>query len=166
MEFINMALIELYSGFDQWHITATLLGGAIAEQKVFSDYTAEWYYEVGVEVCMLVFSSIILNNFLSVAGYIWTSCRRCVDRGCSTKMKVDPDDDEDERPNSKIKIQSELEELYSGPEFEGEAAFSRMMSTLFVILLFCSGMPFLYVIGAVFFMLTYALEKFFILYYY
>ena len=55
--------------------------------------------------------------------------------------------------------------MYSGPEFEGEAAFSRMMSTLFVILLFCSGMPFLYVIGAVFFMITYALEKFFILYY-
>ena len=31
MEFINMALIELYSGFDQWHITDYLLGGAIAE---------------------------------------------------------------------------------------------------------------------------------------
>ena len=31
MEFINMALIELFSGFDPWHITDTLLAGAIAE---------------------------------------------------------------------------------------------------------------------------------------
>ena len=55
---------------------------------------------------MLVFSSIILNNALGVIGYVWRSCKRCVDRGCALKMKVDPEDDDEDRPNSKIKIQS------------------------------------------------------------
>jgi len=52
-----------------------------------------------------------------------------------------------------------LEELYTGKEFEGEKAFSRMMSTLFVILMYSSGMPILYVIGAFFYGFTYFVSK-------
>ena len=43
--------------------------------------------------------------------------------------------------------------------FEGEKTYSRMMSTLFVILLYCSGMPILYLIGAVFYTFTYLVNK-------
>jgi hypothetical protein len=48
-------------------------------------------------------------------------------------MKLDPEDNDDDAPNSKIKIQADLEFLYTGKEFEGEKAYSRMMSTLMVI---------------------------------
>jgi len=34
-------------------------------------------------------------------------------------LKKDPDDPDDDEPNTKLKLQSELEELYKGEEFEG-----------------------------------------------
>ena len=79
---------------------------------------------------------------------------------------MDEEDEEDDKPNSKLKIYDEIEELYTGSEFDGEGGFSRMMSTLFVIILYSSGMPFMYVVGAIFFIITYFFEKFFILKYY
>jgi len=59
-----------------------------------------------------------------------------------------------------------LEELYTGDVFEGEEAYSRMMSTLFSLLLFSSGMPILYVIGFIFFAGTYITNKIIILKFY
>ena len=53
-----------------------------------------------------------------------------------------------------------------GKEFEGEKAFSRMMSTLFVILVYSSGMPILYMIGFVFYVVTYFIHKMLIINYY
>lgn len=69
-------------------------------------------------------------------------------------------------PNTKLKIQADLEELYTGKEFEGEKAYSRMMSTLFVIQMYGSGMPIMYLIGAVFYSVTYLINKFLLVNFY
>lgn len=53
-----------------------------------------------------------------------------------------------------------------GKVFEGEKAFSRMMSTLFVIMIYSSGMPILYLIGLVFYTVTYFIHKMLIINYY
>ena len=50
--------------------------------------------------------------------------------------------------------------------FNGEKAFSRMMSTLFVILMYSSGMPVLYFCGFVFYIVTYWINKFLLINYY
>jgi cytochrome b subunit of formate dehydrogenase len=59
-----------------------------------------------------------------------------------------------------------LEQLYIGREFQGEKAFSRMMSTLFVILSYSSGMPVLYVVGVIFYTITFFVSKLLILKFY
>ena len=41
-----------------------------------------------------------------------------------------------------------------------------MMSTLFVILMYCSGMPILYFIGAVFYIVTYLVNKYLLINFY
>ena len=46
-----------------------------------------------------------------------------------------------------------------GPMWKGPAAISRMISTLLVIFTYSSGMPVLYVIGILFFTLTYFVKK-------
>ena len=69
-------------------------------------------------------------------------------------------------PNTRLMLQSDLEDLYTGDEFEGESAYSRMMSTLFSLLLFSSGMPILYVIGFGFFFMTYVTHKIMIIRFY
>jgi len=49
--------------------------------------------------------------------------------------------------------------LYKGGEFKGEKNFSRMISTLAVCLMYSSGMPVLYIVGFMFFTLTYFVNK-------
>ena len=70
-------------------------------------------------------------------------------------LKKDPEDEDDDEPNTREKVQADLEKLYMGQIFKGEKAYSRMMSTLFVILLYSSGMPIIYVAGSVFYAVTY-----------
>lgn len=50
--------------------------------------------------------------------------------------------------------------------FKGEKAYSRMMSTLFVILMYSGGMPIMYLIGFVFYIVTYFVNKFLLINYY
>lgn len=52
-----------------------------------------------------------------------------------------------------------MEALYTGGKFAGEKTFSRMMSTLLVIVTYSSGMPVLYLVGSVFFGVTYFVNK-------
>ena len=78
-------------------------------------------------------------------------------------MKKDLDDDDNDEIYSRKKVHGDVIKLYSGPDFNGAKAYSRMMSTIFVILLFSSGMPILYFIGAIWFIVTYLSYKVFIL---
>ena len=56
--------------------------------------------------------------------------------------------------------------MYTGGEFAGGKTFSRMMSTLMVLITYSSGMPVLYIVGAIFFGLTYKVNKLVIIKYY
>ena len=58
-----------------------------------------------------------------------------------------------------------MELLYEGSEFEGQKSLARMAATVIVIFVYSSGMPILYLIGALFFTLTYVKEKFLIIKY-
>ena len=74
-------------------------------------------------------------------------------------MKKDLEDEDDDEPNTKIKVQNDLNALYTGGVFNGSGVFSRVMSTLMVLLSYSSGMPVLYIIGAIFFLFTYFVNK-------
>jgi hypothetical protein len=48
----------------------------------------------------------------------------------------------------------------------GEKTFSRMMSTLLVVVCYSSGLPVLYIVGSVFFSATYMVNKLMIMKFY
>ena len=81
-------------------------------------------------------------------------------------VKLDPEDEDCDMPNTRIRIQSNLEKLYTGIGFKGEKAYSRMMSTMFVIQMYSSGMPILYFNGFIFYTVTYFVNKFLLIHYY
>jgi hypothetical protein len=56
--------------------------------------------------------------------------------------------------------------LYTGKGFAGEKVFSRLMSTMFVIIMYSSGIPIFYLIGLAFFSLTYITNKYMLIYYF
>ena len=87
------------------------------------------------------------------------SFKRLKDRGFSPQIKKDEEDEDDDEVNTKMTNQEDLNNLYTGETFEGGSSFSRMMSTLMVLLTYSSGMPVLYIVGAVFFFMTYYVQK-------
>ena len=62
-----------------------------------------------------------------------------------------------------MKVQADLVALYTGGPFKVAGVFSRMMSILFVTLLYSSGMPILYVVTTIWFWATYHVLKLMIL---
>lgn len=128
-------------------------------KKSFDDFDPDWYSERGNDICIFLFTSIFITNSEELVGYLNVLLKRCWDRSFKLSLKKDPEDPEDDEPNTKKKIQSELEELYIGDEFKGDEAFSRMMSTLFVMIMYSSGMPLLYPMAMLFFAITYLVNK-------
>ena len=161
-----MGLIQLVSSFNQNNITDKLMFNAIAEKKSYEGFSSDWYMEIGNSICIFIFASSFLNNTTHILRYIITGVRRIQDRRFKSNLKSEPEDPDDDTPNTKIKVQEDLEKLYTGKEFQGEKSYSRMMSTLFVILLYSSGMPILYFIGAFFYTITYFIEKFLLINFY
>ena len=142
--------------------------GSLIDTEGYSkkDFTSDWYVDIGSKVCIFIFMSSFLKNVSGILLYVVLGCRRIIDRGCKSDLKNDPEDPEDDLPNTKQKIQADLEKIYTGKMFEGEKTYSRMMSTLFVILMYCSGMPILYFIGAVFYTVTYLVNKYLLINFY
>ena len=63
-------------------------------------------------------------------------------------------------------VQEDLEKLYEGPNFECETVLARMMSVTWTLVVFSSGMPILYAIGLLFYLITYFTNKLLIMKYY
>jgi len=151
MEYLNIGLIQLALSFDSFESTYHLMNGSISANDYYTDFNSGWYMQTGNAICIFIFASAFLN---SVAYFFWFAlkvCRRAHDRRC---RRLQPDEDDDV-PNTRQKIQEDLEDLYTGRGFQGEKTYSRMMSTLFVILMYSSGIPILYYIGAVFYVVNY-----------
>ena len=89
--------------------------------------------DYGNRVCIFIFMSSFLINAKDIITFIITAIYRCYDRKFKMNLKLDPEDEDCDKPNSRIRIQSELESVYKGKIFKGEKAYSRMMSTMFVI---------------------------------
>ena len=122
--------------------------------------------DYGNRICIFIFMSSFLINSKDIIQFILTAIYRFFDRKFKFNLKLDPEDEDCDRPNSRIRIQSELENLYKGKVFKGEKAYSRMMSTMFVIQMYSSGMPILYINGFVFYFVTYWVNKYLLIYYY
>ena len=77
--------------------------------------------------------SSFLVNSKDIVRFMVTVFVRLIDRRGKLNLKLDPEDEDDDTPNTRIRVQSDLEKLYKGKIFKGEKAYSRMMSTMFVI---------------------------------
>lgn len=122
--------------------------------------------DYGKSICIFIFMSSFVVNSRDLGRWILTMIVRCIDRKGKINIKLDPEDEDCDQPNTRIRIQADLEKLYMGKIFKGEKAYSRMMSTMFVIQMYSSGMPILYLNGFVFYIVTYWANKILLIYYY
>lgn len=161
MEFTNMGLIQLLSSLSLFRGLNEMLLGFSKNliKKSHDSFNCPWYMDTGKSICFFIFMSAFLSNIADMRLFVISSLKRFYDRGYKVNLKKDPEDEDDDEPNTKKKIQKELENLYMGKVFAGEKAYSRMMSTMFVILLYSSGMPILYFTGVIFYWVTYYVHK-------
>ena len=101
MEFMNLGVIQLFASLERWAITESLMGALIAPRANERDFTSDWYMDIGSKVCIFLFMSSFLKNIAGILLYVLLGCRRIVDRSCRSNLKNDPEDPEDDLPNTK-----------------------------------------------------------------
>ena len=76
------------------------------------------------------------------------ACGRCVDRGCTC----------DDRRTKQL-VQEDYEDKNTGAEFMFEFRYSNMLTVLAVAYLYSGGLPIMYPVAAIFFFVTYWMDK-------
>ena len=128
-----MGIIVLITSFDQLGITNAILGDLSSNSNVYKEFEPSWYMDYGNKICIFIFMSAFIVNSRDIAKFTVNAIKRFFDRRFRSNLKLDPEDEDDDTPNTKIRIQSDLENLYKGKVFKGEKAYSRMMSTMYVV---------------------------------
>lgn len=95
---------------------------------------------------------MIINVFTphlpGFSSYFFVSLKRCCDRSCTFNRK-----------KTKKLIQEDYERLYLGPEFLIEYRYSQILNTLYICFMYSSGMPILYLVTALWFIITFGIDK-------
>jgi len=82
-------------------------------------------------------------------------------------MKTGNDEGErDETPNSKKLRQVDLERLYTGPQIQAGEKFAQMLNALTICLTYSAGIPLMYFIMVIFFVVAYWFNKMMLMRYY
>jgi hypothetical protein len=91
----------------------------------------------------------IITPHISNCGFaIIASIKRCRDRGCRCS-----------RRHTRKLLQEDYEEINTGAEFLIEFRYSQVLSTLYIVFMYSTGLPILYVVAVATFFLTYWTDK-------
>jgi hypothetical protein len=149
-EFINTALVIILVNAQCpfWNMPDgfPLLAGK------YSDFTVQWYRNVGVTLHFTMFIYIFSSPFIGYMLMIPGALRRWYDRG----FQKDP------RKTRQV-LQEDYEELYQGIEFPIEERYAKIINTFFVTMMLSSGMPTFYLIAFFDLVFLYWFDKYLIL---
>ena len=118
----------------------------------FQDMNSGWYSTVGTSILFTMIINIVTPHAAPLLFCIWNKCRVCCDK-CGKK-------------ETKCKTRKEYLDLYLGPEFNISARYASILTTIFVTLMFSSGMPLLYACAFLFLFITYWVDKILLFRYY
>lgn len=105
-----MGLIALISSMTAFvGINNLLLGFTNLSKHSYEGFTPDWYMDVGRGICFFIFMSSFISNAADLGQFIISAFRRFHDRSFSMNLKKDPEDEDDDEPNTRKKIQSDLE---------------------------------------------------------
>jgi len=144
-QFLNTGVILLL-------VNARLTENNKVWQGKFSDITSLWYSNVGSTLLSTMFINVFSVPAIKFVEVIFNLFARCFDRGCGFNAK-----------KTKKKTQASYESLYSGPEFYVDTRYSQILTLIFVCLLYSGGMPFLYLTSFIQLVLSYFVDKYFLL---
>jgi hypothetical protein len=107
-QYVNTAIIILlaHNSFLWSEETRAEYSKANVLVGVFDEFDDQWYLRIGSSIIFAQAAMVFFPHIFTILESMHLCCRRCIDRSCSFNTKK----------THKI-IQSEYEDLYTGPEF-------------------------------------------------
>ena len=122
----------------------------------YSEFTNTFYSVIGTQFCMtMIFNIATPHAYKGFVQPIITFTKRCLDRGCHINTKRRPENKMNDEVWSEKHLQTELTELYSGPQIQSAYVYAQIFTTLLAVMTFSAGMPALYPIAAAFYIVYY-----------
>ena len=106
MEFAVMGLIILFLSFDPIGLSNLIRGINVDShryQKKYNGFESDWYFDQGGRLGIYIFLSFLFSNIMDISICIKVLFMRLRDRKWSMELKKDPDNPDDDQPNTKIK---------------------------------------------------------------
>ena len=120
----------------------------------------DWYDDVGRMITMTLIGQIYAPHLSKLGMPFVKLYKRWRDRGMTFDLKVET------KVNTKLSLQDDLNALYTGDQIASHFVYAQTISFLFCIMLFSTGMPYLYFLAAVCYTVLYWVYKFLILKFY
>ena len=120
----------------------------------YVDFDTQWYNIVGITI----FTTSLINGLLPISALylmVFGFLKRCWDRSCTCNSK-----------KTKKLLQSEYEAVYIGSNIEYENRFSVLIAMIWVIMMFSTAMPILYLAGFILCFSIYWTDKALFVYYF
>lgn len=121
----------------------------------FDEFDVRWYLVVGTPIVLAIFLHILLPHIGLMMQAMSLFMRRCYDRKLTCRRRI-----------TRQIIQSDYEDLYTGPEFLIQVRLAQLLTLIFVTLTYSSGMPLLYLVTGASLFVTYWSDKVLVLRYY
>lgn len=114
-----------------------------------------WYIDVGTQIILAMILEVGAPHIIPISMLIFYSFSRFRDRGFTCDKR-----------KSKKYLQSEYEELYTGPEFHLDARLAQIVAITWTTFMYAPGLPILFIIAGVNFFIIYWIDKWLILRFY
>jgi len=121
-----------------FNIDSALLEGLPILNGRYSEFTVEWFKNIGATLCFTVLVNTMSPHASKVALPLMTIFKRYRDRGYKKSLETDG------KLNTKKVLQSELEALYLGPQIPTFFVFAQFFTPLLCVMTYSSGMPGMY----------------------
>ena len=163
MQFTNIAVVILLVNLDL--LDGDFLGFIPILNGKYPGFTSDWYAVVGKMICMTLLINIFSPHASKLSLPVLKLCKRCCDRGCCRCSLHNPNG-KDHDVNTKKLLLSDVNALYTGDQISSHYVYAQNFTYLWCVLAYSAGLPILYPLAAVFFMILYWVYKFLLLKYY
>jgi hypothetical protein len=122
---------------------------------IYSDFDPRWYQNVGVTIIFCLILNIGTPHIYPLVSFLFNRCQTYCDKKCCNNGR-----------KTKKNTRSEYLNLYVGPQFNIGLRYSQLLTTMFTVLMYSSGMPILYLCCFLYLLVTYWVDKWLILRFY
>jgi hypothetical protein len=152
--YTNISLLLLIINFNPTKTQGNLLGFLPILSGNYFDFDSKWYSDIGTSLQITLMIQLISPFLSKLVPPLIKITMRLIDRGCRKSIIT-----KEGRVRSRQVIQEDLETLYTGTHIDSSFVNAQSLAYFWSVLTFSTGLPMLYILGALFYFLLYWVYK-------